>query len=301
MFNSKYPIVALGMNQVSNLKLALAVAEAGAVPTISIFNYVTATNIDIDKLATDLGIFKKRFKNYNFILSVDVELLLRYNDFLFDLFKAYQIMHLEVIPDRKLMEQHFLLFTQILENAKNLKIRLLVKIISLDIDHKWKTFANQYFDGIIIKGQDGAGRVDSDSNKTLAQLTTDCINEFPNKFIIPCGGVGSATEVIELLHLGAGAIGIGTLFAASEESPLSTTAKEQLINSNFANLKKLKTYDFEQSALVFSELTQSKINNTQGLVKGIATGKEGHIFAGKSIDNINEIKSVRKIVEDLCN
>jgi NAD(P)H-dependent flavin oxidoreductase YrpB (nitropropane dioxygenase family) len=301
MFNSKYPIIALGMNQVSDLNLSLAVARAGAIPTLSIFNYLKTDNdLDTDKLVTDLELFKKEFKNYNFILSVDVVLLIKYDKFLFEILKRFQITHIEIVPDPILIEKNFLLFKQILDKIKTLEIKLLVKMISIELDSIWVDFINQYFDGIIAKGPYGAGRVDSNSNKTLAQLTIDCITYFPNKFIVPCGGVGSSTEVFELLNLGAGAIGIGTLFAAAEESPLSIAAKEQLINSNFLNLKKLKTHDFEQSALIFSEIKQNKINNTRGLVKGIGTGKEGHIFAGKGINLITQIKPVKDIVTDLC-
>jgi NAD(P)H-dependent flavin oxidoreductase YrpB (nitropropane dioxygenase family) len=301
MFNSKYPIIALGMNQVSDLNLSLAVARAGAIPTLSIFNYLKPDNdIDTDKLVTDLELFKKEFKNYNFILSVDVALLIKYDKFLFEILKRFQITHIEIVPDPILIEKKFLLFKQILDKIKTLEIKLLVKMISIELDNIWIDFINQYFDGIIVKGPHGAGRVDSDSNKTLAQLTNECLTIFPDKCIVPCGGVGSSVEVAKLIQLGAGAVGMGTLFAVAQESPLSVAAKEQLVNSNFANLKKLKTVDFNQNALVLSEVQQSNINNTQGLVEGIRTGKTGHIFAGKSIDSITEIRPVSEIIKDLC-
>jgi NAD(P)H-dependent flavin oxidoreductase YrpB (nitropropane dioxygenase family) len=168
------------------------------------------------------------------------------------------------------------------------------------LHHDWTSYIIEHVDGIIIKGSNGAGRVSEDSNSDLKELVYKSIEMFPTKFIIPCGGVGTAYEIKELLAAGAGAVGIGTLFAAAKESPLSTLAKEKLVNANSDNLKKLKTYDFNQSALVFSKIDQNITNNTRGLVKGITTGEEGHIFAGKSINNITKVKSAKDIITDLC-
>ena len=40
-FNSKYPIIALAMNQVSDAKFAIECSNAGIYPSISLFNYNT--------------------------------------------------------------------------------------------------------------------------------------------------------------------------------------------------------------------------------------------------------------------
>ena len=48
-FNTKYPILAAPMNRVSDAKLAVAVANAGCIPSFSIFNYIgKGGNINYD-------------------------------------------------------------------------------------------------------------------------------------------------------------------------------------------------------------------------------------------------------------
>lgn len=286
------------MNQVSNLKLALAVAEAGAVPTISGFNYISQNLcLNIAKLVGDFDIYISCRNRCDFIFSIDDRFLVNNKIELLKCFVKYKIQYVELILDSCFLKDNINELNKIIIDLKNNNIKLLTKLISLKVSG---TYINNNFDGIIFKGPHGAARVTDDTDVSIKNLLRKCIDKFPNKFIIASGGIGTAKEVNDLLNAGAGAIGIGTMFAASEESPLSNAAKEKLVNSSFQDLKKLKTYDYDQNALIFSEIKQSKINNTLGLVRGIATGSQGHIFAGKSIDNINEIKSVQKIVQDLC-
>jgi nitronate monooxygenase len=305
MFESKYPIIALGMNQVSNLTLALAVAEAGAIPTISALNYLSLSQnptLDIEQLIKDIDTYNGYRNKCDFIFSIDDRTLISNNKLLNALVDC-NAQYLELLIDIRSVQEYYNELKIIIDTLKNNNAKLLVKIVSLDYinsNNKWTKFINNTFDGIIIKGPNGAGRVVGDSDIDIKKLLQESINKFPDKFIVPSGGIGTANEVKDLLDCGAGAVGIGTLFAASKESPLSMTAKEKLVNSNFQDLKKLKTYDYDQNALVFSEMTQNKTNNTLGLFKGVTTGTQGHVFAGKSIDNINGIRSVKEIIDDLC-
>ena len=38
LLGSKYPIIAMAMNKVSDVNLAIAVRKAGAIPSLSVFN-----------------------------------------------------------------------------------------------------------------------------------------------------------------------------------------------------------------------------------------------------------------------
>jgi NAD(P)H-dependent flavin oxidoreductase YrpB (nitropropane dioxygenase family) len=302
MFNSKYPIIALGMNRVSNLSLALAVSEAGAIATISGFNYINKdSHLDTGTLTNDFRIYENQRKYCDFIFSIDDKLLVNNQHQLLENFVSYKIQYIELMLDPYFLKNNSDELTQVIKKLKDNNIKLFTKLLSLNSFHySWTSYITEHFDGIIIKSSNGAGRVSEESNSDLKELVYKSIEMFPTKFIIPCGGVGTAHEIKDLLDAGAGAVGIGTLFAAAKESPLSTLAKEKLVNANSEDLKKLKTYDFNQSALVFSKIDQNITNNTRGLVKGITTGEEGHIFAGKSINNITNIKSVKDIITDLC-
>lgn len=302
MFNSKYPIVAVGMNKVSDIRLALAVANAGGVATITGFNYLDlGYKLDLKALITDFELYNADQNTCNFIFSVDDRLLIKYPELL-EIFDQYGIKYLELITTQNFVDNNFAIFDKTIDKIKQQQIKILDKLVSdrRGKTRDWLRYVNDRFDGVIVKGNDGAGRVPTDSNITLIELTKQCIKSFPGKVVIPCGGIGSATDVLELINAGADAVGVGTLFAASKESPLAPKAKEKLVASTYADVTKLTTTDLKQNALVFTDVEQTKENNTRGLVLGVRTGEQGHVFAGKGINNVNTVKSVKEIITDLC-
>jgi NAD(P)H-dependent flavin oxidoreductase YrpB (nitropropane dioxygenase family) len=301
MFNTKYPIVAVGMNQVSDINLAIAVSLAGGISTISCFNYSTSLNIlNLFRLEKDLILFQSTLNNCDLILSIDDYNLLK-NLKIINLIEKYKIPYLEIIFSLNFFNANFHNINSVIEKIKNLNVKIIIKtaIFPTKINNKWKNYIKNNFDAIMFKGSLGAGRVYNGAS-SLIDLTKETLNLYKNLTVIPSGGISSAEEVKDLLNLGAGAIGVGTLFAASEESPLSLEAKKQLVNSSFSDVSKLNTNDLHQNALIFSMVEQSQQNNTKGLIKGIQTGIEGHIFAGKGIDSITSIKPVKEIIEELC-
>ena len=64
-FGTTYPIVSMPMNKVSDLTLAIAVRRAGALPSLSIFNYS-----DVALLEQDLIDYKKEFNDTKLLLSI---------------------------------------------------------------------------------------------------------------------------------------------------------------------------------------------------------------------------------------
>ena len=58
-FNCKYPIIAATMNQVSDLKLAIACHDAGILPSLSVYNYsLSNTDINLKELENDVKQFQ---------------------------------------------------------------------------------------------------------------------------------------------------------------------------------------------------------------------------------------------------
>jgi NAD(P)H-dependent flavin oxidoreductase YrpB (nitropropane dioxygenase family) len=302
MFNTKYPIVAVGMNKVSDISLALAVANAGGVATVSGFNYLVPVNtLDLESLTADFELYKADRSTCDFIFSVEDRMLINYPELL-EIFDRYEIKYLELITSPEFVKDNHARFDDVIKKIKKRNIKLLVKMITIPVSDtsEWKKYINDTFDGIIIKGPNGAGRVLSMSSKSLLELTEICLKNFPGKIIIPSGGVGTSTDVLDLLCVGAHAVGIGTLFAASVESSLSEQAKEKLVMSDYSEVTQLNTTDLKQNALVFTDVEQDRENNTRGLLLGIQTGSSGHIFAGRGINNVNKIKSVKEIITNLC-
>ena len=149
------------------------------------------------------------------------------------------------------------------------------------------------FSGIVIKGAEAAAR----SNKNLlANEFLKVKQKYADKKLIASGGIHNAQMVDYYMSLGAQAVSIGTIFAASAESPLSALAKQQIID---ANTSKLTRFNNTQQALVFTKEQDEDENNSLGLQKGIQTGTQGHLFAGHAVDHITKIKSVAEIVADL--
>jgi len=296
VFNCRYPIVALAMNKVSDLTLACAVREAGALPSISLFNYLNPT-FNFKQFKQDIEYYCSRFGDGNLIISLGTRLLAHPDIFKVittNNIKAIEYIHepLGPIDARRSGE--------LLQTLRHTGVIVFFKSL---IDN----YVNNSlipFDGIIFKGPDGAGRV-SQSSITLEQALAQYLVGLPDKILIPAGGIGTAEQVKHYIDLGATAIGIGTLFAACQESSISVETKQSMVQASYKDITKLErensfhTVLGHQNALVFSRLEADDNNNTNGLVAGIESPTQGHVFAGKAIDNITEILSAHDIVQRL--
>ncbi len=285
LFNCKYPIVAVGMNKVSDVPLAIACHRAGIFPTISVFNYLTK----IGEL--DPHLLKNELEKYIKVTSsTDVIVSMTPKEFVMPLVQeillTLKISHVEILDTIK--PELISIFQEARINFNSIGGKIIFKVL-------YARDTLQEFDGYIIKGSDGAGRSNPDAS--LEDLFKKIRQIYPNAKIIPSGGISTSQQVKHWMDNGAEAVGIGTLFAASKESSISNTAKEQLVNASSTDLKILK--DINQRALVFSETSTDGINNTPGLRMGIKTGTQGHLFAGKGIDQITDILTVEDIVQTL--
>jgi NAD(P)H-dependent flavin oxidoreductase YrpB (nitropropane dioxygenase family) len=149
-------------------------------------------------------------------------------------------------------------------------------------------------DGLVLKGQDGAGR----GTESLETLFADIKKHSPDLLVIVSGGIGTAEQVKHYLDNGANAVGIGTLLAVSKECKISNETKLKMIESTSNDIKKFNN-GAVQNALIFTEIANDTFNHTQGLEQGIAGTSSGHIFAGTGIDHISEIRPVSDIIDDL--
>ena len=91
------------------------------------------------------------------------------------------------------------------------------------------------------------------------------------------------------------AIGIGTLFAASEESCVSKDTKQRIIDSTSADIKLIGPLNCR--GLLFSRLEDDDENNSKSLYAGIKGTDTGCIYVGNGIDYIKEIMPVKDIIE----
>jgi len=285
-FNSKYPIVAVGMNQVSTVELAVACHRAGIFPTISAFNNYKEGILQVED-------FKKTLETYLAVTGTsDVIASMGGSDFInpavLALLCDLKISHVELV-DNVTPETIKLILAHKAQFNKHGGYVIFKVLFVHD-----KCYP---FDGFIIKGPDGAGRSAPGESNSLDTYFNNLKKIAPSVAIIPSGGISTSQQVRQWIDNGATAVGIGSLFAASKESPIKQEGKEKLVG---ATSKDLKVFDkVNQLALVFTPSESDGVNNTRGLTKGVQTGSVGHLFMGRGVDHITEILCVNDIVQNL--
>jgi NAD(P)H-dependent flavin oxidoreductase YrpB (nitropropane dioxygenase family) len=279
MFNSRYPIVCSPMNGVSDLKLAIACAQAGIVPSLFLHPF---TNLDdFSKSVTEVLLHCSNIHVSSSLKDITTNA---------DLIKKLGITHIEILEfenndvsiDNK----------RIINDLRATGIKVILKIL---LTHVIDQFID-IIDAVTIKGSEGAGRSAKDIK--LEDVILDIKIKYPSLKIIASGGVKNKSDIESLLSLGACAVSIGTLFALSKESPISDTVKDKLLQSTSDDIRRLKT-GARQRAIIFDEQSADDFNNTNGLYSGLRTGTTGHIFVGNALDSITEILSVQEIVDCL--
>jgi len=284
MLSSKYPIVAAAMNRVSDIKLAIACHNAGITPSLSFMNYVKDDGtIKYDHFRKDLTEFVNRTNSNNVIVSIIVEILLVSE--VTEILNSVNIKNIEIID----AYQSSLELISLLKEQH--KFNYIVKM-SEPNDR-----IIQLFDGIMLKGKKGAGAV----NLTLSDLENEVKKiklKYPNKFLIASGGIGNSKDIQKLLNAGADAVGVGTLYAVSEESSIGKKAKLKILEASSNDIQPFGP--LTQNSLLFKKVDLvDDINNTKSLEIGIKSGFAGHIFVGHGIDHVDRIKTVDEITKEL--
>jgi NAD(P)H-dependent flavin oxidoreductase YrpB (nitropropane dioxygenase family) len=287
MFTTRYPIIAAAMNQVSDLNLAIACERAGIVASISAFNYIDENGrINFDSMSADLKTFVMSTKSKNLIFSISTSLLKISN--ILEIIKESNFGAIEVAvwnPD----ELHLL---------KDITVPVFLKTTGSEYYEKIKDSVEYYFDAIILKGKSGAGTVNFNLDLSLKEMFLKLKNDHPEILIIPSGGISTSKEIQEFLDIGARYVSIGTLFAFSKESKISTETKEKIVVSKSSDIEVFKKSS--QNAIKFSNVDGlDNFNNTKSLKLGIQSPKTGHIFVGAGIDQIKKIKAIDEIVQTL--
>jgi enoyl-[acyl-carrier protein] reductase II len=297
IFNCKYPIAAMAMNRVSDIRLAKAIRSAGGLPSLSIFNYYTGPDtVDIAAFRQDLIDYTTAYPDGNILISVDS---VQYSTASFvNLMIEFNIKCVEVIWGDAVGANDE--STGINNSAKELKKHgtlTFVKSLGIyDLENLTEVT------GVIVKGAEGAGRGHI-GGKSLKELVLKVQEKFPNMLIIPAGGIGNSEQVKEYMDMGVFAIGVGTMFAACAESKISLESKLKMVSASSVDLSRLNngnSGEYNQSALVFEKINApNDFNNTRGLMKGIVDPSSGHIFAGRGIDHITEILPASEVIQRL--
>ena len=271
------------MNQVSDAKFAVDCYNAGIYPSISLFNYKT-----IKDFILGISYFKEKTGTTDFLFSLN--------------FSDFENLQIRNIIDKLDIKNIELIFNfhnsnEIFSNIKNeLKKRQNIVFYLKTMSVTGLKF-NEYFNGFILKGNNSAGIIGKNKIESIFLYTK---KTYPDKFIIPSGGIENKNQIKYFMDNGAAAVGIGTLFALSEESPIPKESKLAMINKKRSIM--INSINHKKGAIVFSKIKNGNNdhNNTESLILGITSGgKKGHIYAGTAIESIKEIKPLKQIVEEL--
>jgi hypothetical protein len=281
MFSSTCPIVLAGMNPVSDVNLAVACSNAGMTPTLCGFIYYRNGALNNELFEAGLKEYVVRASNSSVIPSLDGKDMK--NTQTLDILTKYNIKFVELIEG---VDQDS--WPEIQKICKKSNITPIIKVL-------YHTEILDGFEVIMLKGGEGAGR----GNKNMSLLETfETIKQlYPLIKIIVSGGIGTGAEVEQYIDRGAVAVAIGTLFAASEESSISLTAKQKIVDATIDNLVRLGKA--QQNALVFSPVNNDDFNNTKSIRLGIKSGTDGHVFLGQAVNQVNKIESVAQILFNL--
>lgn len=287
LFGSKYPIIAAPMNKVSDLRLAVACFNAGIFPSLSLYNYYV-----IDRLRLDL--FDEALKEYKLLTGSNKILVSLLTSDVFDkkiqtILLENQVTHIEIIDDKTIVNSgQWDTVVNEMKVLQNNGMKIFLKALTS------KNTALE-IDGLILKSSKGAGRgleqVDIDQELETIQ------QNFPDMPVIMSGGITCSADIKKYLDLGCVSVAVGTLFSASQESPISTESKRKLIAASYNDITRIGKAN--QNALVFDPVPGDDHNNTVSLLYGIQNPIRGLIFAGKGIDNIKEILPIDDIVQEL--
>jgi NAD(P)H-dependent flavin oxidoreductase YrpB (nitropropane dioxygenase family) len=293
-FGVQHPIAVMAMNKVSNVPLAVAVRKAGAVPSLSIFNYFThADFISATEFKSAIERYKELTGNSAALLiSIGTDQIL--DSRLFNVLVETHAKILEYIPledgeDDEYLEKNHLASIK-LQWLREHGTLVFQKVLDV------QEITESNVDGIILKGPAGAGR-GTDRDVTLDSLFDSYKQQYPTLPIIASGGIGTPEQVKHYMDKGAWAVGVGTVFAVSIESRIPDEVKLKMIAED-AVVQRLPK-GANQNAIVFKEMNKDDFNNTHGLIAGIKDGRLGHVFAGDAIKTVKGIKSVSRIMYKL--
>ena len=289
-FPCRYPIVEALMNSASDVRLAAAVADAGAFPSLWLAD-------SADEADMDLTEFVKLTGNSNVIIPMFVDTFFENLD-LWRVIRKHQVSHIEIfiVDQAGTIKDPIQIKEQLDKICRIIKswhptVKLIMRIFDEADDVSG-------IDAYAIKGKESAGKT---GHWAVKDLFLRQQQSGTHKHLIPYGGIGTPEQVCDYINQGAPAVAVGTLFAASLESPLSAEIKTKMINAGSANLDHGQQHS--QNQLILGQeikIDNDDWNRTQQLKQSIAgAGNRGFIYAGHSIEHVDSVRPVKDIVEYL--
>lgn len=295
LLNIKYPIIEGGMVWAGGENLALAVSENGGLGTIA-----GASCLSQKDLISKIDYLKN---NTNKPFAVNIPMIYPHADMLAETCLKYKVPI--VITSAGNPKK----YTQTFKNNG-------IKVLHVIANEKFALKAEEAgVNAIIAEGVEAGGHNGQDELTSFVMLPN-----IVKKVTIPvvvAGGIATGEQILASFVLGASAVQLGTIFAASKESDSHINYKNAIINSKdnstiltgrrLAPVRALKN-DFSRKILSweYSNLSNENILKNighGGSYKSIIEGDiiNGTPLAGQSSALINKLLSVNEIFENLKN
>lgn len=269
------------MNQVSDFNLAIAVAEEGCFPTFVVFNLQEVVK------------YKKATGSTNFSIFVDLKYLTEEES---NIIKDINPKFIEFIYGGRYRERHLVLQSPIVKDFLNFLKKNNTTIIfkTTAAQSKRKNEDEQFYSVYNVKGAEAAGCIGKDSTKEAFLKQKEFNPTFP---ICMSGGIYTGQQVDWYLENGATAVYIGTPFAMTLESSITTKVKLSMIYEKKNQREVIVDFDgLQRNGIIFNkENYKVSKNNLKTGVNGIG----GHVFAGQALDKIDRVKSVKEVVQQI--
>lgn len=287
-FGCRHPLICAAMNQVSDARLAIAVHEAGAFPSLAVANYIQHNRFDQVRYVKELRSFKSATHSEALLLSAGGTTLLS---------------DVVVAPFLELGFKHFEVFHW--DHEKRFWPRILERVKSLQRDHGATVIFKVGTDvagedipypTIILKGPEGAGRAHEDA-LPLQSAFEHLSKQLPHTQIIASGGISQPHQVTDYLSRGALGVAVGTLFAASVESAIDWNVKQKIVAAHVKDLKRCG--ENRLRGIYSGVLPGDTANLTRSLSAGVKGLKSGALFLGEGVEQVTDILPVREIVRRL--
>lgn len=292
IFSIKYPIIQGGMIWNSGWRLASAVSNAGGLGLIgagSMYPDVLREHIQKCKTATDLpfGVnVPMLYPNIEEIINIIIE-------------ENVKIVFTSAGNPKT--------WTEILQK-EGIKVGHVVSSTKFALKSQ-----DAGVDVVVAEGFEAGGHNGRDETTTLCLIPNVRKNiDIP---LIAAGGIGSGSQILAAMALGADGVQIGSRFAATKESSASQNFKDIIINTNegdtqltlkeLAPVRLIKNYFFDQIQEKYQQGTNAtelkellgKGRSKKGMFEGDLIN--GELEIGQVSALINSIPTVAEVFDEL--
>lgn len=308
-FNLDIPVIMAPMFLVSNEAMLNSAIDEGILGVFPSLNY--RNDSELASLLARLNAHKEKSSRGNY----GVNLIVQKTNVMFE-------KHLKICVDHKVPFYITSLGSpaRVIEEAHKYGGKVYCDVTNLS--HAKKCY-DLGCDGFIAVGQGAGGHA---GQNPLQVLIPSLKKSFPDKPVIAAGGIANGSGILSALALGASAVSIGTRFIASTEANVSEDYKNGIVKAEMddivltekisgtpctiINTPYAKKIGYKQNWIekllsnnkrtkkYFKMLVQFRGINK--LMKSVKPGSYETLWcAGKSVELIDEIKSIKEIVSRL--